>query len=81
VVVEALLRLSYPIDPPIIKDLRIMVPITEAIVKLQAERRCKRWIKMTMAKLSPANPWAMYAILLVLASANRGKSDITLQRW
>ena len=65
-VVEALLRLSYPIDPPIVKDLRTMVPIIEAIVKLQAERRCKRWIKMTVEKLSPVNPWAMYAILLVL---------------
>lgn len=65
-VVEALLRLSYPIDPPIVQDICTMVPIIEAIIKLQAERRCKWWIRMTAVKLIPTNPWAMYAILLAL---------------
>ncbi|KAF9646502.1 hypothetical protein BDM02DRAFT_3188781 [Thelephora ganbajun] len=65
-VIEALLRLSYPIDPPIVKDLRTMTLIIEAIVKLQAERRCKWWIKMTVEKFIPVNPWAVYAVLLAL---------------
>ena len=65
-VVEVLLRLSYPIDPPIVQDICTMAPIIEAIVKLQAERRCKWWIRMTAVKLIPTNPWAMYAILLAL---------------
>ena len=66
VVVEALLLLSYPVDPPTVKDLRTMVSIYEAIVKLQAEQRCKWWIRMTVEKLIPVNPWAMYAVLLAL---------------
>ena len=65
-VIEALLRLSYPIDPPTVKDLPTMFLITEAIVKLQAERRCKWWIRMAVENLVPANPWAMYAFLLAL---------------
>ena len=65
-VVEALLRLSYPIDPPIVEDLGTMVLITEAIVKLQAERGCRRWIRMTVENIVHVNPWAMYAILLAL---------------
>ena len=65
-VIEAILRLSYPIDPPIIKDLHTMALVTEAIVKLQAERRCKWWIRMTVDNLVPVNPWALYAILLAL---------------
>ena len=65
-VVEALLRLSYPIDPPIVKDMRIMVLIMEAIVKLQAERRCRWWIRKTVDHFVTVNPWAMYAVLLAL---------------
>ena len=65
-VIEALLRLSYPIDPPIVKDMRTMIHITEAIVKLQAERRCRWWIRMTVENLIPVNPWAMYAVILAL---------------
>jgi len=63
-VIEALLRLAYPIDPPIVKDIRTMTLITEAIVKLQAERRCRWWIRMTVENLIPVDPWALYAILL-----------------
>ena len=63
-VVEVLLRLSLPIVPPIVKDPRIIAPIIEAIVKLQAERRCRWWIRMTTENMVPVNPWAMYAILL-----------------
>ena len=63
-VIEALLRLSLPIDPPIVKDPRIIAPIIGAIVKLQAERRCRWWIRMTTEDMVPVNPWAMYAILL-----------------
>jgi len=63
-VIEALLRLAYPIDPPIVQDFRTMALITEAIVKLQAERRCRWWIRMTVESLIPVNPWALYAILL-----------------
>ena len=55
-VIEALLRLSHPIDPPIAKDLCTMVLITEAIIKLQAERRCRWWIRMTVEKFIPVNP-------------------------
>jgi hypothetical protein len=65
-VIEALLRLSYPIDPPIVKDLCTMVLITEAIIKLQAERRCRWWIRMTVEKFISVNPWSMYAVLLAL---------------
>ena len=63
-VIEALLRLCYPIDPPIVKDTRTIALIIEAIVKLQAERRCRWWIRMTTENLVTVNPWAMYAILL-----------------
>ncbi|KAF9779260.1 hypothetical protein BJ322DRAFT_451822 [Thelephora terrestris] len=65
-VIEALLRLSYPIEPPIVKDLCSMTLIFKAIVKLQAEGRCGWWIRMTVEKLVRVNPWAMYAILLAL---------------
>lgn len=65
-VIEALIRLSHPIDPPIVKDVHTMVPITTAIVKLQAEQRCRWWIRMTVENLIPANSWAMYAALLAL---------------
>lgn len=65
-VLEALLRLSYPIDPPVVKDLCTMIPITEAIIKLQAERRCRWWIRMTAENIIPVNPWAVYAALLAL---------------
>ena len=65
-VVEALLRLSYPGEPPVIKDLGTATLIIEALIKLRAERRCKWWIRMTAGNLIPTNPWAMYAILLAL---------------
>ena len=65
-VIEALLRLSYPIDPPIVKDPGTMILVLHAIVKLQAERRCRWWIRMTVKNLVPVNPWAMYAVLLAL---------------
>ena len=66
VVIEALLRLCYPVHPPIIKDLRTVTAVIEALIKLQAERRCKWWIRMTADSLIHENPWAMYAILLAL---------------
>lgn len=66
VVIEALLRLSYPIDPPIVKNLRTMTAVTEALIKLQAEQRCKWWIRMTAERFIRENPWAVYAILLAL---------------
>lgn len=63
-VIEALLRLSYPIAPPTIKDPHIIALVIEAIVKLQAEQQCRWWIRSTTETMATVNPWAMYAILL-----------------
>lgn len=67
IVIEALLRLSYPVEPPVVQNLREMTLIIEAIIKLQAEARCRWWIRMTTEKLVAVDPWAMYAILLALS--------------
>jgi len=75
-VIEALLRLSYSIDLHIVEDICTMVPIIVVIVKQEAERRCKWWNRMTAVKLIPANPLAMYAILLALG---RKSCDYNLQ--
>lgn len=71
-VIEALLRLSYPIDLPTPKDPHTVALIIEAIVKLQAEERCKRWIRMATENLVHVNPWAMYAILLAMGRKSCG---------
>ena len=66
IVIEALLRLSYPVAPPTVKDSHTMTAVTEALIKLRAEQQCRWWIRMTAEHLIRENPWAMYAIFLAL---------------
>ena len=70
VVIEALLRLSHPVAPPTVKDSYTMTAVTEALIKLRAEQRCRWWIRTTAEHLIRENPWAMYAIFLVFGRKN-----------
>lgn len=72
-VIEVLLRLIYPLNPPMnIEDPQTFALVVGLILKLQAEERCRWWIRMVATNLISVNPWAMYPNLLALGRKSCG---------